>query len=113
MSLPARYDIVHYQGDTYTLTLSLDGDKTASTPKLEISPPNDATPDLELTTGSGITATYDAPTDKTTYTIVITATQSTTLGATTNYWYDFQLQSGSVVTTFLAGSFTQMAQTSV
>jgi hypothetical protein len=113
MSLPARYDIIHYQGDTYTLSLVLDNDLTAQTAKFEIDLPNQTTPDLELTNASGITSTFDALTNKTTFVITISSAQSTTLGASSIFWYDFQLSDGVTVTTFLAGSFTQMAQTSV
>jgi hypothetical protein len=114
MALPARYDIIHYEGDTFTLTIQLEGSFLASTPKFEIKVPNSASPSLELSSGSGITVgAYNPLTNRTTFTITITSAQSTTLGSSAVYWYDFEMNTGGVITTYLSGSFTQQQQVSI
>lgn len=114
MSIPAKYNITHYQGDTFITAIALEGNLTTTTPKFEIKLPNATSATLELLSGSGITIqAYDAASDTTTFAIAISAAQSTTLGYADVYWYDFEILSGSVVTTYLAGSFTQPQQVSV
>ena len=112
MSMPATYNIVNYQGDTYTVVVSLEGDwTTGSTPKLEIKVPNAGSPSLELFSGTGITiGAYSG--GFTAFTVVITSAQSNTLGSSTVYWYDFEVTVGSITTTYISGSFVQTAQVS-
>lgn len=107
MSLPAKYDITHWQGDTYSVVLTLTGDYTAHTHKFEIKSILSGTPILELTTGgSGIVLGAYAN-GVTPVTITITATQSAAIVDTTIYNYDYQVQTGVVVTTLLTGTFAQ------
>jgi len=113
MGLPARYDITHYQGDTFSIVVALDGNFLASTFKFELKIPNAVSPALELTNGSGITiGGYNPTTGKTPITITITPVQSTALGSSI-YWYDLEDNTGGVIKTYLAGTFAQVEQISV
>lgn len=109
--MPAKYDITAYQGDTFTLTFTLEGDTTAQTAAMQVR----VTPATGSTTLASpatitITQTYDAPTDLTTIVSTISAATMATLSATTIYAYDFQMTNGSVVTTYLYGSFAVTAE---
>jgi hypothetical protein len=109
--MPANYDITSHQGDTYSLAFSLETDLTAATPRMDLVTAYGAAATLALTGGSGISSSYTAP--NTTFTVTISAAQSAALVAGTIYLYDFQLTSGGVVTTYLAGTFTQNPQATV
>lgn len=110
MSIPARYDITHYAGDTYDLVVKIPQDLTLATIKFEIKLPDAANPTLELFEGSGIGQdAYDVSSGTTTIYINITATQSTNLG-TSVYYYDLETNTTGQVTTWLSGTYAQMAQ---
>jgi hypothetical protein len=109
--MPAKYDITAYQGDTFTLTFTLEGDFTSQTPAMQVRV-TPATGSTTLASPATITIvdTYDAPTNLTTVVSTISATNMATLSATTVYAYDFQYTNGSVVTTYLYGSFAVTAE---
>jgi len=110
--MPANYDITNHQGDTYILAFTLATNLTTATPKMELVTVFGAAPTLTLTgAGGGITSSYLAP--DTTFTVTITATQSSNLLASTIYLYDFQLTQSGIVTTYLAGTFTQNPEATV
>lgn len=110
MSIPARYDIKHYEGDTYDLTVKIPIDLTLATVKFEIKVPGAAAATLELTEGSGIGVdAYNAIAGTTTVYIQITSGQSNTLG-TTLYFYDLETTISGQVITWLSGIFAQTAQ---
>lgn len=111
MSIPARYDIYHKQGDTYSVTLTVEGDKTASAPKFEITLAGSSV--LELTQGSGITELYNGIDDVTVYGVTITAAQSAALLSTSIYNYDFQLSDAGIITTYLSGLLTLQGEFAV
>ena len=113
MSMPARYDITHFQGDTFSMVITLNGNFSSSTMKFEIKSLTVSSPAaLELFIGSGITVgTYNPITGQTAVTIGITAAQSLALGNTTIYQYDFEITTGSTVLTYLSGSFAQVEET--
>lgn len=113
MSNPATYDISTYEGDTFKITFRLVGDFTAKTPKFEVQA-SDGTYPIELTVGNGgIVMTYDAPTDKTSFDILITSTQTTNLNPSLLYAYDFQILDGVTLTTYIGGSFGISKEVSV
>ena len=110
--MPANYDIKHHQGDTFILAFSLATNLTTATPKMELVTAFGAAPTLTLTgAGGGITSSYTAP--DTTFTVTLTATQCSNLLAGTLYLYDFQLTQSGIVTTYLAGTFTQNPEATV
>lgn len=109
--MPANYDITHHQGDTLNLSFLLAGNLTAATPKMDLVTAFGASPTLSLTGASGIVSSYTSP--NTTFTITITAAQSSGLVAGTIYLYDFQLSVGGVITTYLSGTFTQNPEATV
>jgi len=111
MPIPARYDIKTQEGDTYTFAISVDGDKTAETPKFEIN--NAGVSVLELTTGSGISSSYNGATDKTTWTITITAVQTAALDPTIIYTYDFQTDTSGTILTYLAGILSIQSEVAI
>lgn len=104
--LPKRYDIVIYQGDTFTFDLILENngtplDVTGWTGKAEINKdvlgtPGE-TPELGLTIG-----TTDGK-----VTVDLTNTESAALIGDTQYYYDIELtDTGSNVRTFIGGFIT-------
>lgn len=110
MSIPARYDITHYEGDTYDLTVKIPIDLTLATVKFELKLPNAGAATLELTEGSGIGVdAFDAIAGTTTVYIQITSGQSNTLG-TSVYFYDLETTISGQVITWLSGTFAQIAQ---
>jgi len=112
MSIPAKYDITHYQGDNYDLIVKIPLDLTSAAIKFEIKTPNATTATLELTLGSGISKdAYNAGAGTTTVYVSISAAQSTTLG-TTVYFYDLETTLSGQKTTWFGGRFAQMAQVS-
>lgn len=112
MPIPARYDIRTQEGDTYTFTISTDGDKTAATAKFEINN-NVGVSVLELTIGSGITSVYNAGTDKTTWTITISAAQTQGLDPSIVYTYDFQTDTSGTILTYLAGILSIQSEVAI
>lgn len=112
MSIPAKYDITHYQGDNYDLIVKIPVDLATAAIKFEIKTPNAASATLELTLGSGISKdTFDAGTGTTTVYVSISSAQSTTLG-TTVYFYDFETTLSGQKITWFGGRFAQMSQVS-
>lgn len=110
MSIPARYDITHYQGDTYDLIVKIPIDLTTANVKFELKLSGAGAATLELYEGFGITVdTFDAIAGTNTVYIQITGAQSTTLG-TNVYFYDLETTMGGQITTWLTGTYAQMAQ---
>lgn len=110
MSIPAKYDITHYEGDTYDLTVIIPLDLTLATVKFELKVPGAGAASLELYEGSGVGVdTYNATTQTTTVYIQITSGQSNTLGPST-FFYDLETTISGQVITWLSGTFSQIAQ---
>lgn len=110
MSIPARYDIVHYQGDTYDLVVKIPVDLGLANVKFELKLSGAGAATLELYEGFGITVdTYDATAGTTTVYIQITSAQSTSLG-TSVYFYDLETTLSGQVITWLTGTYAQLAQ---
>lgn len=109
MSIPATYNITHYQGDTFSFVFAIDGDLSSQTPLLQLRTSTDA---VSPTVAATISSSYNGVTLKTTFTCTLTATQTAALTAGTVYYYDFQLTSGSVVTTYIRGNFNVVAEVS-
>lgn len=100
-----EYNIVIRQGDTFNRALTITSNGSAynltnTTAQFTVRSGEDATVQLSLTNGSGITLGGTAGTAN----ITATSTQTSAIEAGV-YTYDFTLTSGSSVTTFLAGSF--------
>lgn len=109
MSIPATYNIRHYQGDTFQLIFTMNNDLTAQTPLCQLrTDPGSAVVTVAMT----VTSTYSAGTNKTTFTCSLTATQTAALLAGTVYYWDFQLTNGAVVNTYLRGNFVVQAEVS-
>jgi hypothetical protein len=109
MSIPATYNIKHYQGDTFSLVFAMDGNLTAQTPLLQLrTDPSSGT----VVVAASISSSYSGTTLKTTFTCTLTATQTAALTAGTVYYYDFQLTSGATVTTYIRGNFGVIAEVS-
>ncbi len=103
----AKYDITHYQGDTFILAFYLGGDFTAQTPLMQLrTTPSSAT----VTATPTITMTYDAATDKTFVQATMTAATTAALLPATVYYYDFEFTNAGVVTTYLYGNFSITAE---
>jgi ABC-type transport system involved in Fe-S cluster assembly fused permease/ATPase subunit len=99
----AKYDIMHYQGDTFTLAFYMTGDVTSQTPLMQLrTSPSSAVVSATPT----ITMTYNAGTGKT----FVEATMTSVVTAA--YYYDFQFTNAGVVTTYLYGNFTMTAEVS-
>lgn len=101
-----EYNIICRQGDTFTrgVTITTAGtayNLTNATAAFTVRAAEDATVQLALTNGSGITLGGTAGTAL----ITATATQTSAIEAGV-YTYDFTITEGSAVTTFLVGSFT-------
>jgi hypothetical protein len=109
MSLPATYNISHYQGDTFSLVLAMDDDLTAQTPLLQLRTDPSS---VSVVVAASIASSYSGVTDKTTFTCTLTATQTAALTAGTVYYYDFQLTNGTTVTTYIRGNFGIVAEVS-
>ena len=104
--MAATYNIKIYQGDGYTLLFDVDGDYSAKTHTMAIAVGLESgTTFLTFATGgSGITATYNATTNKTTCTLTMTAVQTATFNAETIYFYDYEVSDGTGFNlTLLAG----------
>lgn len=111
--LVPTYNFEMYQGDTYNLIFTMTGDQTAKTAKLQLRSTITAlTPSLSLTTGSGVTMTYDSGTGLTTVICVFSATQTGALLPSTIYFYDFELTSGTTVKTYFQGNINVTAEKS-
>lgn len=100
-----EYNIICRQGDTFNRALTITTNGTAynltnASAAFTVRAAEDATPQLTLTNGSGITLGGTAGTAN----ITATATQTAAIEAGV-YTYDFTITSGSSVTTFLVGSF--------
>lgn len=112
MPVPAKYDITHYQGDTFDLVVTLPVDLTSAAIKFELKTPNAASATLELTIGSGISiGAYNATAGTTDCYITLTSTQSANLG-TTVYFYDLETTIVGTRITWFGGRFAQIAQVS-
>ncbi len=109
MSLPATYNIRHYQGDTFNLIFTMANDLTAQTPLIQLRTDPSA---VSATVAMTVSSSYSAGTNKTTFTCSLTATQTAALVAGTVYYYDFQLLNGALVTTYLRGNFVVQAEVS-
>jgi hypothetical protein len=101
-----EYNIICRQGDTFTrgVTITTAGtayNLTNATAAFTVRASEDATVQLSLTNGSGITLGGTAGTAL----ITATATQTSSIEAGV-YTYDFTITEGAAVTTFLVGSFT-------
>lgn len=101
-----QYNIVCRQGDTFTRALTITTNGTAynltnATATFTVRAAEDATIQLQLTNGSGITVGGTAGTA----TITATASQTSQIEAGV-YTYDLSVAAGSNITTFLAGNFT-------
>ena len=101
--MPATYNLNMYQGDTYTLTLTIGGDYSSHTHALVMATNFSAGSTLTLNTASGITDSYDATTELTTVVITATATQTAALSDSGDWIYDYSVTSGAVVTTLMTG----------
>lgn len=108
--MPANYDIKVYQGDSFTLTFTLNGDYSAKTFSMGVAASLTAAPTLSLSEGSGIGKSYSGVTGLTTVIVNITSTQTASLASSTIYSYDLQMALGTDVTTLLVGSFTLTEQ---
>lgn len=105
----AKYDIMHYQGDTFTLAFYMTGDVTSQTPLMQLrTSPSSATVSATPT----IAMTYNAGTNKTFVEATMTSTVTAALSEGTVYYYDFQFDNAGVVTTYLYGNFTMTAEVS-
>jgi len=103
----AKYDITHYQGDTFILAFYLTGDYTSQTPLMQLrTSPSTASVAATPT----ITMTYNAGTGKTFVQATMTATTTAALLPSTVYYYDFQFTNAGVVTTYLYGNFSITAE---
>lgn len=101
-----QYNIVCRQSDTFSRAVTITNDGTAynltnATATFTVRASEDATTILTLTNGSGITLGGTAGTAQ----ITATATQTSSIDAGV-YTYDFTINEGTSVTTFLTGSFT-------
>lgn len=101
-----EYNMVIRQGDTFTRGLTITSNGTAynltnASAAFTVRANEDASVQLALTNGSGITLGGTAGTAL----ITATSTQTTNIEAGV-YTYDFTITQGSAVTTFLVGSFT-------
>lgn len=101
-----EYNIVIRQGDTFSRGVNITTNGTAynltnATGAFTVRAAEDATVQLALTNGSGITLGGTAGTAL----ITATATQTTGIEAGV-YTYDFTITQNSGVRTFLVGSFT-------
>ena len=108
--MPANYDIKVYQGDSFTLTFTLNGDYSAKTFSMGVAASLTAAPTLSLSEGSGIGKSYSGVTGLTTVIVNITSTQTASLVSSTIYSYDLQMAQGTDITTLLVGSFTLTEQ---
>lgn len=108
--MPANYDIKVYQGDSFTLTFTLNGDYSAKTFSMGVAASLTAAPTLSLSEGSGIGKSYSGVTGLTTVIVNITSTQTANLVSSTIYSYDLQMAQGTDITTLLVGSFTLTEQ---
>jgi len=109
MSLPATYNIRHYQGDTFSLIFTMETDLTAQTPLIQLRTDPSA---VSATVAMTVASSYSAGTNKTTFTCSLTATQTAALTAGTVYYYDFQLLNGAIVNTYIRGNFVVQAEVS-
>ena len=109
--MPANYDIKVYQGDSYTLSFTMNGDYTSQTFSMGVAASLTAAPTLSLSEGAGgIGKAYSGVTGLTTITVSITSAQTASLSSSTIYSYDLQMAVGTNVTTLLFGSFTLTEQ---
>lgn len=103
----AKYDITHYQGDTFTLAFYMTGDFTSQTPLMQLrTTPSSAS----VTATPTITMSYSAGTGKTFVEATMSAATTAALLAGTVYYYDFQFNNAGVVTTYLYGNFSITAE---
>lgn len=108
-NIPAKYDITHYQGDTFTLAFYLTGDYSSQTALMQLrTDPSNASVAATPT----ITVTYNAGTGKSFVEATLDATTTAALAVGTVYYYDFQFTNGAVVTTYLYGNFSITAEVS-
>lgn len=109
--MPANYDIKVYQGDSFTLTFTMNGDYSAKTFSMGVAASLTAAPTLSLSEGGGgIGKSYSGVTGLTTVIVNITSTQTASLVSSTIYSYDLQMAQGTDITTLLVGSFTLTEQ---
>lgn len=102
---PKRYDIVLYQGDTFTFSLTLKNgatpiDVTGWTPLAQIKKTSDNTPGETPVLGVTV-GTTDGK-----ITIKLTDTETAALQGSTEYKYDIQLSDGTNKRTFIGGKIT-------
>jgi hypothetical protein len=102
---PKRFDIVIYQGDTFSFNLVLSNggtplDVTSWTGEAEIRKASDSTP------GETPNMTVAVGTTDGKITISLTDTQTAALINNTEYMYDVQLSDGSNIRTFIGGKIT-------
>lgn len=115
MSQPAKYDIATYEGDTFVLTFTIEGDWDGHDIRMTIrTVPSNNTVFKSYTSNPalGITATYNAGTDLTTVVITLPATDMDDFDASTIYFYDIDFTLAGVVQTMLYGNFTVQAEVS-
>jgi hypothetical protein len=106
MCTPANYSFQLYKGDDYSLIFTIDGNRTADVPTVNLRTSFEAaSPSLTITTPA-ITQVYDAPTDKTLVTVPFTDTQTAALTSTSYVWDLTYVQASTLVWTPLAGRIT-------
>lgn len=109
--MAAKYDIKLYQGDSYSLTFTLDGNYTSYTHTFKVALGFTGSNTLTLTNafGDGITSTWDGT--NTICTISLTPAQTAALFDTSVYAYDYQISTGSTYAlTLLYGSLTMTGE---
>jgi hypothetical protein len=105
----AKYDISHYQGDTFILAFYMPGNVSTQTALCQLRElPSSASAFLTFT----VSMTYNAVDDKTLVQASLTAGQTATMAVGSIYYYDFQLTNSGVVTTYLYGNFSVTAEVS-
>jgi hypothetical protein len=90
--MPAKYDIKTYQGDSFTLTFTLEGDWSSYLHTFTIKTAYGTSATLTLTSAtSAVTRTYSAGTNLTTCVLTMTPAQTSALAQGTVYAYDYQV----------------------
>lgn len=101
---PQALDIVLVQGDDFSMTVDVAGDRDADTFTAALVSASGVTTAFGITLGA-----YDGGTATTPVTLTLTDTVSGALAAAASYKWDLQWVSGSATRTILAGSLEVLA----